>query len=80
MWSEFLYFVYGTSVYRQMLIQDQACTDVWASALHLVLQEAIFQTGNKEEVLDMYGITADLKLQWEQAYRIIRQYVTMAAL
>jgi hypothetical protein len=74
-WQEFLAFIYGTSIYRQILKQDQDIVDVWASALHVALQETVFQDAAKEEVLDMYGITRQLAFSWEQAYRIMKQYM-----
>ncbi|TDF97606.1 hypothetical protein [Paenibacillus piri] len=76
-WNEFLAFIYGTALYRQILRQDQACADVWAAAFHLVLLENIFQNGDKEEILDLYGITSDLMFQWEQAYRMIQLFADL---
>ncbi|WP_248927450.1 hypothetical protein [Paenibacillus hamazuiensis] len=74
-WRDFLACVYGTSMYRQMLKQDADTVDVWASALHLVLQEAMFQHADKDEIFDMYGITSHMAFAWEQAYRIIKMYM-----
>ncbi|SDD25824.1 hypothetical protein SAMN02799630_02883 [Paenibacillus sp. UNCCL117] len=75
-WNEFLAYIYGTSAYRQMLRQDEACVDVWAAALHLTLLERVFDGGDKEELLELYGITSDLTFQWEQAYRIMQQFAS----
>ncbi|UUZ89487.1 hypothetical protein LJK87_25555 [Paenibacillus sp. P25] len=44
-WNEFLAFIYGSSAYRQMLLQDSACVDIWACALHLTLLERVFEGG-----------------------------------
>ncbi|WP_284637827.1 hypothetical protein [Paenibacillus silviterrae] len=73
-WNEFLAFIYGTSQYRQMLRQDSSCIDVWAAALHLTLLEHVFHSGDREELLDLYGITSHLLFQWEQAYRVMKQF------
>lgn len=76
-WNEFLAFIYGTSSYRQMLRQDREYVDVWASALHLVLLQRVFHTGDKEEIFDLYGITGAMEFQWEQAYRIMQQFAAV---
>lgn len=73
-WNEFLAFIFGTSAYRQMLRQEAACVDVWACALHLTLLERVFDGGDKEELFELYGITAELAFQWEQAYRMMQQF------
>jgi len=75
-WNEFLAFVYGTSQYRQLLRMDRGSVDAWAAALHLVLLERVFESGNKEEILELYGITSELQFQWEQAYRVMQQFAS----
>ncbi|NOU95985.1 hypothetical protein GC093_22580 [Paenibacillus sp. LMG 31456] len=75
-WNEFLAYIYGTAQYRQMLRQDKACVDVWAAAFHFVLLEKVFNSGNKEEILDLYGITNELVFQWEQAYRVMQSFAS----
>ncbi|MFD0678844.1 MULTISPECIES: hypothetical protein [unclassified Paenibacillus] len=75
-WNEFLAYIYGTAQYRQMLRQEQACVDVWAAAFHFVLLEKVFNSGDKEEILDLYGITNDLVFQWEQAYRVMQSFAS----
>ncbi|MEK8131312.1 hypothetical protein WMW72_25725 [Paenibacillus filicis] len=75
-WNEFLAYIYGTSAYRQMLRQEASCIDVWAAALHLTLLERVFDGGDREELLELYGITSDLIFQWEQAYRIMQQFAS----
>lgn len=76
-WNEFLAFIYGTSTYAQLLRQEPGCVDVWASALHLMLLDKLFGGGNKEELLEMYGITSELEFQWEQAYRVMQQFAAV---
>lgn len=73
-WNEFLAYIYGSSQYRQMLKQDSACVDVWAAALHLTLLERLFETGDRAELHELYGITSGLLFQWEQAYRVMKQF------
>ncbi|WP_028547646.1 hypothetical protein [Paenibacillus sp. UNC451MF] len=75
-WNEFLAFVYGTSTYRQMLLMDRESIDAWAAALHFVLLERVFESGDRDEVFELYGITNELLFQWEQAYRIMQQFAT----
>ncbi|ULL17890.1 hypothetical protein DVH26_27570 [Paenibacillus sp. H1-7] len=75
-WNEFLAFIYGTYQYRQMLRMDRDAIDAWAAALHLVLLERVFDSGDKEEILELYGITSELLFQWEQAYRIMQQFAS----
>lgn len=75
-WNEFLAFVYGTPSYRQMLRQDPACVDLWACALHLTLLERVFDGGDKEELMELYGITDSMSFQWEQAYRTMQQFAS----
>ncbi|PZE19945.1 hypothetical protein [Paenibacillus xerothermodurans] len=74
-WNEFLAYLYGTAQYRQILRQERECVDVWAAAFHFVLLEKVFEDGNKDEILDRYGITNDLMFQWEQAYRVMQSFV-----
>jgi hypothetical protein len=75
-WNEFLAYIYGTAQYRQMLRQEQSCVDVWAAAFHFVLLEKVFDNGDKEEILELYGITSDLVFQWEQAYRVMQSFAS----
>jgi len=76
-WHEFLAFIYGTASYRLMLRQDRDHVDVWASALHLVLLEKVFHSGDKMEIFDLYGITGSMEFQWEQAYRMMQQFASV---
>jgi hypothetical protein len=73
-WNEFLAYIYGTSQYRLLLRGEQANADIWAAAFHFILLEKIFHNGDKEEVLELYGITSDLMFQWEQAYRVMQSF------
>ncbi|MBE1443508.1 MULTISPECIES: hypothetical protein [unclassified Paenibacillus] len=73
-WNEFLAFVYGTPIYRQMLLMESENVDAWAAAFHLVLLERVFDSGDREEIFELYGITNELMFQWEQAYRIMQQF------
>lgn len=75
-WNEFLAFVYGTSPYRQILKMDAGSVDAWAAALHLVLLERVFESGDKEDIFELYGITSELQFQWEQAYRVMQQFAS----
>ncbi|MCS7458762.1 hypothetical protein N0M98_01305 [Paenibacillus doosanensis] len=73
-WNEFLAYVYGTAQYRQLLRMERDSVDAWAAALHLVLLERLFDSGDKDEIFELYGVTNDLVFQWEQAYRVMQQF------
>jgi hypothetical protein len=73
-WNEFLAFVYGTSIYSELLKQEDS-VDLWASSLHAVLQEMLFGSVNREDLMEKYGITGSMKLRWKQTYAILRKFI-----
>lgn len=74
-WQEFLAYAYGTSIYTDLLRAEEGAVDVWASALHAILQEKLFGTVNREELLDNYGIVDSMKLQWKRAHIVLQAFV-----
>jgi hypothetical protein len=74
-WNEFLVFAYGTPLYSQLLKQEEGSIDLWASSLHAVLQEMLFGSLNKEEIMEKYGITDSMVLRWKQTYTILRSFM-----
>ncbi|MEW9700177.1 hypothetical protein [Paenibacillus sp. SI8] len=74
-WQEFLAYAYGTSIYSDLLKLEEGAVDVWASALHTVLQERLFGSANREELLDTYGIVDSMKLQWKRAHITLQTYM-----
>ncbi|TXK84693.1 hypothetical protein FU659_07655 [Paenibacillus sp. N3.4] len=74
-WREFLAYAYGTSIYTDLLKAEDGAVDVWASALHAVLQEKLFGTVNREELLDTYGIVDSMTLQWKRAQLVLQAFI-----
>ena len=73
-WNQFLAYVYGTSTYAEMIKQEDDSIDVWASALHAVLQELIFGKADRADLMEKYGITSQMLLQWKQAHAILYKF------
>ncbi|MDQ0878056.1 hypothetical protein QFZ77_006715 [Paenibacillus sp. V4I3] len=74
-WQEFLAYAYGTSIYTDLQKAEEGAVDVWASALHAILQEKLFGSVNREELLDNYGIVDSMKLQWKRANLVLQAFV-----
>ncbi|MBP1966088.1 hypothetical protein [Paenibacillus aceris] len=74
-WQEFLAYAYGTSIYTDLLRTEDGAVDVWASALHALLQERLFGSVNREELLDNYGIVDSMTLQWKRAHLVLQAFV-----
>jgi hypothetical protein len=74
-WQEFLAYAYGTPVYSDLLRLEEGTVDIWASALHAALQERLFGTANREELLDTYGIVDSMTLQWKRAHLTLQSFV-----
>ncbi|SDN57878.1 hypothetical protein SAMN04487897_103228 [Paenibacillus sp. yr247] len=74
-WQEFLAYAYGTAIYTDLQKAEEGAVDVWASALHAILQEKLFGTVNREELLDNYGIVDSMKLQWKRANHVLHTFV-----
>lgn len=74
-WQEFLAYAYGTSIYIELLRSEESAVDVWASALHAILQEKLFGTVDREELLDTYGIVDAMTLQWKRAHNVLSAFV-----
>ncbi|NEW04459.1 hypothetical protein GK047_00280 [Paenibacillus sp. SYP-B3998] len=74
-WHEFLSYAYGTSIYSDLLRMEEGAVDVWASALHVTLQEKLFGMANREELLDAYGIVDSMKLQWKRAHLTLQTFM-----
>jgi hypothetical protein len=73
-WNEFLAVAYGTSIYTDLLKGEEGAVDVWASALHAVLQETLFGKFNRAELMELYGITEPMQLQWKQAFAVLSKF------
>ena len=53
-----------------LLRTEESAVDVWASALHAILQEKLFGTVNREELLDNYGIVDSMTASMEAGYTL----------
>lgn len=73
-WEEFLSYAYGTALYRDMLGMSEQELDVWASALHAAVAQAMYGSGNAEEWKDRYGITEMLLPGWDRAYESLSRF------
>lgn len=75
MWQEFLSYAYGTSIYTDLIRAEEGAVDIWASALHVVLQEQLFGSVNREELLETYGIVDSMTLPWKRAHLVLQAFV-----
>ncbi|RTE08006.1 hypothetical protein [Paenibacillus whitsoniae] len=74
-WQEFLAYAYGTPLYAELAQAEESAVDVWASALHIILQEKLFGMSVREELLDNYGIVDGMTLPWKRAYNTLQAFV-----
>jgi hypothetical protein len=77
-WNEFLAFIYGTPTYAQLAELHEEQVDVWAGALHWILMNTVFATGDEQEIRELYGITAELSFLWEQALVVMKSFARTA--
>ena len=73
-WFEFVAYAYATPLYDRLRDSSETEVDVWASALHISLQQKLFGHADEEELLERYGITSDLTLPWKKAYQILNGF------
>jgi hypothetical protein len=74
-WNEFLAFAYGTSLYTDLIHQEEGSVDIWASAFHAVLQEMLFGNANESELMEKYAITGNMQLRWKQSHAILYKFI-----
>jgi hypothetical protein len=77
LWYQFIMGVYGTMNYRSMLSEEDSILDVWAAALHTIVAETLQDDQSDEEIRNLYGITDSLRLRYEQAYRSMKQFISI---
>lgn len=75
MWREFVFSVYGSSIYSLLLDDDRENVNVWAAALHQAVLEAMGGT-DSEDMIEQYGIPSDSQFKYEQAHRVLRGHLT----
>ncbi|PYI52193.1 hypothetical protein [Paenibacillus flagellatus] len=77
-WRDFLAFVYGTSVYEELLAVDETGRDVWAAALHHTVQETAFGSADEEELAEWYGLTGAPGKAYHKALQVIKLFATVS--
>lgn len=77
LWYQFIMGVYGTMNYRSMLGDEESILDVWAATLHTIVAETLQDDQSVEEIRNLYGITDSLRLRYEQAYRSMKQFISI---
>ncbi|MCI3923585.1 hypothetical protein MO973_25500 [Paenibacillus sp. TRM 82003] len=73
-WDEFLSYAYGTALYRDMLGMGDQELDIWASALHAAVAQAMYGSAEAEQLKDRYGITELLLPRWDRAYGALSRF------
>lgn len=77
-WKTFLSYTYGTTMYFQILNQEDSNVDVWAAALHCISIETMLGPSEVKETLELYEISPELTFKWEKAFRFIKSFVDTA--
>ena len=75
-WSDFVAFVYGTSVYDELIAAEGGLADAWAAALYFVLVESVTGQADEEEVRRLFGIGEPLVQPLKKARRNLKWFVT----
>lgn len=73
-WGEFLAYIYGTALYRELLQIEEPAVDVWTSALHAAVETVVYGSSKAEEKKNRYGITKELFAAWDRAYERLRGF------
>jgi hypothetical protein len=78
-WRDFLAFLYGTSVYDELLALDDAGTDVWAAALHQTVLETLFGRSDDSEISGLYqGLEGTDPKSFHKALQVIKLFMTVS--
>ncbi|MDF2717955.1 MAG: hypothetical protein K0R28_4880 [Paenibacillus sp.] len=78
-WRDFLAFLYGTSVYDELLALDDAGTDVWAAALHHSVQETMLGRSDESDLSALYdGLAGADSKSFHKALQVIKLFATVA--
>jgi hypothetical protein len=73
-WEQFLAYIYGTTAYEHMQQGDAAFIEVWAAALHCLIGELMTGEINEADILKLYGVTEESKLQMKQAFHTLHSF------
>jgi hypothetical protein len=77
-WNDFLGFVYGTSVYEELLAIDDSAKDVWAAALHHTLQETVAGSADDESLSRRYRLPESAARPLQRAKQVIKLFATVS--
>lgn len=77
-WKTFLSYVYGASMYNQIVNCEQSEVNAWAAALHFISTETMLGPSNADEVFEMYDLADQHVFIWEKAYRYLKGFVDTA--
>ncbi|MFK7694180.1 hypothetical protein [Paenibacillus sp. HJGM_3] len=79
MWNDFLAFIYGTSIYREMLGMDSGALNIWAAALHHSLQETMFASADERDTRELFGLADEQIKAWQKASQVMKLFLTVTA-
>lgn len=71
-WQQYLKHIYGSPSYEQLCGHGQEDSDAWAAALHFIVARML-RVDEEVEVKQLYGITNELRVQYELALRSLNR-------
>lgn len=74
-WKEFLSYIYGTSLYKQLSGLDRGGIAAWAAALHWAVQEAMTGEAAPDALFGLYRLSGDEVQTGQQAYETIKSFL-----
>ena len=74
MWELFISSVYGTALYNRLCGHGPESADAWAAAIHTVFAEIVHGKANRGDIVELYGITANLQSEYNEAYQILQAF------
>lgn len=76
-WRDFLAFLYGTSVYEELL-QSESRNEVWACALHQTLIETTFGHADNKKITGLYdGLSDEDARSLHKAQQVIKLFLSV---
>jgi hypothetical protein len=78
-WNDFLAFIYGTSIYRDIIRMNGRVLDIWAAALHHTLLETMFALSDEAETREIFGIEDEQFKAWQKACQVMKLFLTVTA-
>lgn len=71
-WQQYLKHIYGSSSYYQLCTHEQEESGAWGAALHLIVARML-RIDEEVDVKQLYGITSEMRVQYELALRSLNQ-------